>query len=865
MLETRAQGSGPPSPSQVGLLVSLPADVAAWLGRQPLERRADLEALGAELVGHARAEIAREAGAVSGFSTGSEKSAAPAIQSPAATNGARHREERPRLDVREIRRALSDPEELARRLGLLGGRKGKDWFSQRGRGVKVRCVAHDEHTPSLSLMRGPDGTIACRCFGCDWTADGLGLIAQVEGLSLERDFPEVLEVAARIAGHHYTRPVRPAPPPRHAEPKDEESAAMRRDFGPFKVGSLERDDAGDLVDPEAASCVAYLEGRGLYAAAVRAGFGFNIGDPEGYALAIGWRDRHASVQVWQRRRIDGLGANKYLFPRDERPAQPFGVDFLDDVAVDAPLAIVEGALDTIALRDHPIGPINLDKGRAGAVVGVPGVGSWRDFDWAPLVLGRRCVLIALDANDAKPAARAATERACRELAMHLRGLGVADVRRLVLVGAEDWTAALTLIGPVTVRVETDYPEHDADPHQATTSAPRDDVDVEREAIAHEEESPEPARATRRLEDDPLRAAVANGTVADRPPRLAWLSAAEMTEALPPVAYVVEALDLSPGRPAQLVGPGFSGKTLCAQQALLDIAAGRPVWGKFAAARGVVAHLDYEMGKRPTLRRYRRLAFAMGIDWPEFVPWLRLAPFPSVYLNSPDCGSELERGLDGCTLALVDSLRRSSPGEDENDSRITRHLDVLLRVSERTGCTVIFLHHQTTKSGPTGAKPDERGAGRGSSAIFDASGSVFTFAGSGDGRAKVTQTRANERGVKAPPFGLAIEDVESEDGRDPRAGLRVRWEESDTEETHEAFRQAEFDRLCDVALDTIKARPGMTGRLLEDMVRTRYGKVGSHAVRSALEVLRVNGAARGIPGPRKQVAWYPLPAPSSGED
>lgn len=96
--------------------------------------------------------------------------------------------------VAEVRRALSDPIRVIERLGL-----SKDAQRQAG-GAIVRCPHHRERTPSCSVTRGPDGTLRAKCFGCDWSADVLGLVAEVHGLDASTQFREVLGVAAELAG-----------------------------------------------------------------------------------------------------------------------------------------------------------------------------------------------------------------------------------------------------------------------------------------------------------------------------------------------------------------------------------------------------------------------------------------------------------------------------------------------------------------------------------------------------------------------------------------------------------------------------------------------------------------------------------------
>lgn len=97
--------------------------------------------------------------------------------------------------ARELRLLLADPAKLCRDLGIAEGAK------KQARGLSIRCPVHGEKDPSCSVTLGRDHTVRVRCFACDWTADALGLVAAVYGLSTRGDgFREVLVEAARLAG-----------------------------------------------------------------------------------------------------------------------------------------------------------------------------------------------------------------------------------------------------------------------------------------------------------------------------------------------------------------------------------------------------------------------------------------------------------------------------------------------------------------------------------------------------------------------------------------------------------------------------------------------------------------------------------------
>jgi hypothetical protein len=253
------------------------------------------------------------------------------------------------------------------------------------------------------------------------------------------------------------------------------------------------------------------------------------------------------------------------------------------------------------------------------------------------------------------------------------------------------------------------------------------------------------------------------------PPIRFLTVAELTAPAKPRNDLVGDLDWSPGRVAMLAAEGYSGKSLAALSAGISIAADRPIWGWFRPARtGPVAFVDYEIGEELSRLRARRLAVGMGLDFlADVAPRLRLAAMPRLYLTSADGESQWCQALDGCAFAVVDSLRRASPGVDENDSRITEYLDRLTRVSLTTGCAVLVIHHASTKGDGQGRR---KAAPRGSSAIFDACGSVLVMSAEKGEPALVSHEKAPTRGTTTEDFYLAIEDVPAEG--DPKAGLRV---------------------------------------------------------------------------------------------
>lgn len=265
--------------------------------------------------------------------------------------------------------------------------------------------------------------------------------------------------------------------------------------------------------------------------------------------------------------------------------------------------------------------------------------------------------------------------------------------------------------------------------------------------------------------------------------------------LPPMVYLVEALDLCAGAPGLWAGGGYSAKTVAAQSAAVAIASGQSVWGSFAARRGRVLHLDYEQGERLTRERYQRIASAMLVTPHDIGDRLALVSMPTVYLDQLTAEPRLVDLLRGFDVAFIDSLRAACPNLEENDSGARVVLDMLNRVSNATGCVVIVIHHarKPSKEAPGGSRASIRGSG----AIFDACGSVLVFDGPKNEPVRVSHEKARNSGRTVDDFEITVSDVEM-DGN-PRAGLQViasaLASSSTTTEPSEAQRQL-MERLVE---------------------------------------------------------------------
>jgi AAA domain-containing protein len=325
---------------------------------------------------------------------------------------------------------------------------------------------------------------------------------------------------------------------------------------------------------------------------------------------------------------------------------------------------------------------------------------------------------------------------------------------------------------------------------------------------------------------------------------------EIFATLPPVQWLCKDLQWSPGRPAQVQGYGGSGKTIAVTDAAVALVSGRLIWGWFRTGRELRGiHFDYDQGRPATLRRYQRIALGAGVDRREVADRLVIVPRPPVRLTDfekarPLAVSTFCKAVDGRNFAIIDAFRGLTAGADENDSRARDYLDILGDVSEKTGCTFIFLHHAGKgRSGPGNERPDTE-AGRGSSAIQDGSGSVLLLS-SAPGHAstvsvKMTRDSADRDGPRPEPHYLTFVDV-AVDGN-PTAGLRVEYRTVEQVEGGPSEGKGTQKRVLAYReiLKTVARSPGCT---VNEVKGANIG-LGSAAAGQAIDALlgRTLGAA-----------------------
>ena len=236
----------------------------------------------------------------------------------------------------------------------------------------------------------------------------------------------------------------------------------------------------------------------------------------------------------------------------------------------------------------------------------------------------------------------------------------------------------------------------------------------------------------------------------------FMSAVDLAKPLPPHRYLLKHFGFRAGRPNLLAGFGGIGKTVLAEDLTIAVAAGRPTcWGGVEVSlHGAVHHLDYEMGREPTMERYQRLTRGLGVDLAGLAERLRVSCYPRTYLSDDGAEHEMARLCDGVALMIVDSLAAATAtnGKGENDSGVRRYLDRLARVSDRTGTVIVVLVHEG-KQGEHD-RPQLQKV-RGHSGIIDAAGNVVSVS-SHNGVLRLTHTKPS-MGRAGADIYVAIED------------------------------------------------------------------------------------------------------------
>jgi hypothetical protein len=204
---------------------------------------------------------------------------------------------------------------------------------------------------------------------------------------------------------------------------------------------------------------------------------------------------------------------------------------------------------------------------------------------------------------------------------------------------------------------------------------------------------------------------------------------------------------------------------------------------------------------------------MGIWSRDIAENLWVEPLPALPLTAPDAEGTLLEACQGHVLCIIDSFRAACPKIDENDSEAREPLDMMNRVSERTGCVFLVIHHakkpQTDGKATGGARMSIRGSG----ALYDACASVFVFDGAKDEPTRIIHEKARITGK--PREDMLMSLIDNEDGS-------LSFELSSTP-TKPSGKGTVYEQLSQVILDFVAANPGCSRATL----RASLGKKNTH--------------------------------------
>lgn len=191
------------------------------------------------------------------------------------------------------------------------------------------------------------------------------------------------------------------------------------------------------------------------------------------------------------------------------------------------------------------------------------------------------------------------------------------------------------------------------------------------------------------------------------------------ETLPPPMDMVLPGMIS-GTVGSIVAQGGAGKSWLALEIAIAVAGGPDLPEIGVPAFGPVVYLPAEDPRVAVIHRLHAVAPHLDDEQRRRVAE-RLTIYPlmgrSVDMMQPEWAAALERVADGSRLVVLDTLRRFHI-EDENASGpMAQLLGVMEGICERTGASILFLHH-TAKGAALNGGGDSQQASRGSSVLVD---------------------------------------------------------------------------------------------------------------------------------------------------
>lgn len=279
--------------------------------------------------------------------------------------------------------------------------------------------------------------------------------------------------------------------------------------------------------------------------------------------------------------------------------------------------------------------------------------------------------------------------------------------------------------------------------------------------------------------------------------------------LPEFNWSCSKLGLIPGPISILSAFSNTGKTFFAASLAIAFANGVKFLGSIDIERpGKVLHIDYDQSQKFSQIYYWRMLNGYGIKSFNNIHYSK----PDWYLNSPEAKENLLDMLKGYSLCIIDCLGAAIPGEDINDDRVRRYIDMLNDISEKTDCAILLLHHE-----PKMANKDPLKSVKGNGSIISAAGGSLHLTRS-DATKAITMTIGKKRFVQDFEVTYMLEDCgEMSKKLNMKSGLVL------NPITSERVEEANVDLPTEM-LEFIKTNPGCNGTALRNHFKGNRGQL-----------------------------------------
>lgn len=334
---------------------------------------------------------------------------------------------------------------------------------------------------------------------------------------------------------------------------------------------------------------------------------------------------------------------------------------------------------------------------------------------------------------------------------------------------------------------------------------------------------------------------------------------DMFRALGPEPWLCHALAIQPGAPVMVSGNSGRGKSWICYDLALAVASGQ-TFGGLGVRRGRVHWYHLEGSARDLRRRMQHLARGRHLGPTDLDGWFINVEHPAFLFTDTKLEKRLTVELQGAALAVIDTFAVAASGMKENDASIRQPLDMLARVSGKTGCAFVVIHHHRKDPTDPNAKVDQEMAVRGSGALLNALsvGWAVTRVKRGDPtdvlfRSRLTMTKSwyGDRtpleicGFFTPGIDGSVELSISDSREDPDA---------------EPVEQ-DYSELDNAILDVVERHPQtLTRNALHGLLANAGQRARRSLVSERVDVLRTQGRLLIEPGPNRSQMLRPIPPP-----